>query len=220
VEARLARWLLAVADRVDTGEFRLSQEFMAQMLGVHRPTVSVTLQKLRDAGVLTSQGRTFKVSDRVGLERLACECYRVLRREFDRLRHPPVVSLDAWPQVIDRIGTREIESIAVETMREISGRLLLASIGEQEARDQAEAANRAKDQVLALVSHELRARLNAILALSTALEERPHELANGLHAIRDNTEALLKLVDELLDAARRDRAGPTLATDCEAGAPR
>jgi signal transduction histidine kinase len=109
----------------------------------------------------------------------------------------------ALPQVIERSATRTNESAAaLETMREISGRLLLATIREQEARDEAEAANRAKDQFLAMVSHELRTPLNAILGWSAILSERPDESARGLKVIRRNAEALLKLVEELLDAAR------------------
>ena len=106
--------------------------------------------------------------------------------------------------MIERSATRPNESAAaLETMREISGRLLLATIREQEARDEAEAANRAKDQFLAMVSHELRTPLNAILGWSAILSERPEEAPErGLRVIRRNAEALLKLVEELLDTAR------------------
>lgn len=203
-EARLARWLLAVADRVDAEYFRLPQEFMAQMLGVHRPTVSLALQRLRDAGVVAYRGHSITVSDRVGLEGIACECHGVLRREFDRLLRSPIAAVGAVPQGIERSATGEHESAAaLETMREISGRLLLATIREQEARDEAEAANRAKDQFLAMVSHELRTPLNAIVGWSAILSERPADAPErGLRVIRRNAEALLKLVEELLDTAR------------------
>jgi signal transduction histidine kinase len=203
VEARLARWLLTVADRVDAEYFRLPHEFIAQMLGVHRPTVSLTLQRLRDAGVVAYRGHSIKVADRLGLEGIACECHAVLRREFDRLLRSPIEAGGALPQVIERSAIQPNESAAaLETMREISGRLLLATIREQEARDEAEAANRAKDQFLAMVSHELRTPLNAILGWSAILSERPDEAGRGLRVIRRNAEALLKLVEELLDTAR------------------
>jgi signal transduction histidine kinase len=88
-------------------------------------------------------------------------------------------------------------------MRELSGRLLLATIREQEARDEAEAANRARDQFLAMVSHELRTPLNAIIGWSAILDGQSSESPqHGLNVIRRNAQALLKLVEELLDAAR------------------
>jgi signal transduction histidine kinase len=204
VEARLARWLLAIADRIDDDELRLPQELMAEMLGVHRPTINQTLQRLRDAGVIEYRGRSLTVSDRAGLEDAACECYGVLRREFDRLFHTPIDSADTLPRHTRQVTALESDSaIALETMREISGRLLLATIREQEAHEQAEAANRAKDQFLAMVSHELRTPLNAILGWCAMLAERPEETPErGLKVIRRNAQALLKLVEELLDAAR------------------
>jgi signal transduction histidine kinase len=204
VEARLARWLLAIADRIDGDHFTLPQEFMAQMLGVHRPTVSLTLQKLRDAGVITNRGRSLIVSDRGGLERIACECHGVLHREFDRLLRPPFDGVGAPVLEFDRSANRNGESVAaLETMREISGRLLLATIREREARDNAEEADRAKDQFLATVSHELRTPLNAILGWCAILNERREESPErGLTVIHRNAQALLKLVEELLDVAR------------------
>lgn len=89
-------------------------------------------------------------------------------------------------------------------MREISGRLLLATIREQEARDDAEAANRARDQCLATVSQELRTPLNAILGWSAILQEHPDApRERGLAAgCGRNAQALLKLVEDLLDVAR------------------
>jgi signal transduction histidine kinase len=204
VEARLARWVLAIADRIDADSFRLSQEFMAQMLGVHRPTVSTTLQRLKDAGVISSRGRSIVIADRQRLERVACECYGVLRREFDRLLRPAIGGLDALPRAIERsVNHDNASTAALEAMRDIAGRLLLANIREQQARDDAEAANRAKDQFLAMVSHELRTPLNAILGWCTMLAARPDpSLDRGLTVIQRNAHALQKLVDELLDAAR------------------
>jgi signal transduction histidine kinase len=204
VEARLARWLLAIADRIDTEHFTLAQEFMAQMLGIHRPTVSVALQGLRDAGVVAYRGRSVTIVDRLGLERIACECYGVLRREFERLLRAPIKHVEALPQLMQSSASRESESAtALETMREISGRLLLATIRQQEARDEAEAANRAKDRFLAMVSHELRTPLNAILGWCAILMERRDDTPErGLSVIQRNAQALLKLVEELLDAAR------------------
>jgi signal transduction histidine kinase len=204
VEARLARWLLAIADRIDAESFTLSQEFMAQMIGVQRPTVSLALQRLRQAGTVVYQGRSIKVADRQGLERRACECHSVLRREFERiLRRPAAESLAPLHGGAERFGNGPPMAAALAMMREITGRLLLATIHEHEARDEAVAAVRAKDQFLAMVSHELRTPLNAILGWSAMLSERPEQpLERGLTVIRRNARALLTLVDELLDAAQ------------------
>jgi signal transduction histidine kinase len=204
VEARLARWLLAIADRIAADEFRLPHELMAQMLGVHRPTVSTTLQRLQDIGVIAYRGRSIVIADRVALERMACECYGVLRREFERLLRPPLRATEALPRVIEGTPPGDVhEAAALEAMREIAGRLLLSGIREQEARDAAEAANQAKDQFLAMVSHELRTPLNCILGWCAILaEQRDQATEHGLTVIYRNAQALFKLVEELLDASR------------------
>ena len=85
VEQRCARWLLLTHDRVGTDEFPMTHEFLAQMLGVRRATVTVTAGILRKAGfVEVSRGRV-AVVDREGLEGAACECYGVTREVYDRL---------------------------------------------------------------------------------------------------------------------------------------
>ena len=86
---RLARWLLAVRDRVGREEFQLTHEFMGQMLGVRRETVSEVARALQQQGLIRYRWGTLQVLDRPGLERAACECYRIVRNEFDRLLPPP-----------------------------------------------------------------------------------------------------------------------------------
>jgi CRP-like cAMP-binding protein len=85
VEQRCARWLLMTRDRAGTDEFPMTHEFLAQMLGVRRATVTVTAGILQKAGfVRFSRGRV-AVVDREGLEGAACECYAVTREVYDRL---------------------------------------------------------------------------------------------------------------------------------------
>lgn len=84
VEARLARWLLMTHDRVDSDEFPLTQEFLAQMLGVRRPAVSIAGATLQRAGLIRYTRGKISVVDRQGLEEAACECYRHVKRVYDR----------------------------------------------------------------------------------------------------------------------------------------
>jgi CRP-like cAMP-binding protein len=85
VEERAARWMLLTHDRVATDEFPLTQEFLAQMLGVRRPSVTVVAGTLQKAGLIEYQRGRITVTDRRGLEDAACECYRTLREVFDRM---------------------------------------------------------------------------------------------------------------------------------------
>src|SRR4029077_12158220 len=83
VENRMCRWLLMSHDRVGTDEFQLTQEFLAQMLGVRRPTVSAVAGILQKAGLLTYHRGWLTVLDRKGLEAASCECYEVVAKEWD-----------------------------------------------------------------------------------------------------------------------------------------
>ena len=76
VEQRLARWLLMAHDRVEKDQFPLTQEFVAMMLGVARPTVSVVAGTLQKAGLITYRHGQVTIVDREKLEGASCECYR------------------------------------------------------------------------------------------------------------------------------------------------
>jgi CRP-like cAMP-binding protein len=85
LEQRCARWLLMTYDRVGAGEFALTHEHLARLLGVRRAGVSVAAEALRDAGAIDYSRGKMRVVDRVRLEAAACECYRVVHDDFDRL---------------------------------------------------------------------------------------------------------------------------------------
>lgn len=86
-DARMARWLVTTQDRVGRDEFPLTQEFLAQMLGVHRPTVSETAQRIQAQNLIRYSRGVITVTDREGLQRTACQCYRIVKDEFDDLRN-------------------------------------------------------------------------------------------------------------------------------------
>jgi Mn-dependent DtxR family transcriptional regulator len=73
-------------DRMHEQDFHLSHEFLAVMLGVQRPTVSVVAATLQQAGLISYVHGRVTVRDRKGLEAAACECYPIVRAHFDRLR--------------------------------------------------------------------------------------------------------------------------------------
>jgi CRP-like cAMP-binding protein len=85
---RAARWLLMTHDRVDGSSFGLTQEFLGQMLGVGRQAVNDAAQRLQSDGLIEYGRGAITVRDRAGLEQRACECYAVIRQEFDRLLPP------------------------------------------------------------------------------------------------------------------------------------
>jgi CRP-like cAMP-binding protein len=86
VQQRCARWLLMTHDRMHEQDFNLSHEFLAVMLGVQRPTVSVVAASLQQAGLIRYMHGRVTVRNREGLEAAACECYPIIRSHFNRLR--------------------------------------------------------------------------------------------------------------------------------------
>jgi CRP-like cAMP-binding protein len=85
VEQQLCRWLLLSHDRIETDELIMTQELIADMLGVRREGVTVAAGRLQDAGAISYVRGHIKIVDRRKLEETVCECYRVVKDEFDRL---------------------------------------------------------------------------------------------------------------------------------------
>ncbi|MGA7913967.1 MAG: Crp/Fnr family transcriptional regulator [Candidatus Acidiferrales bacterium] len=85
MEQRLCRWLLLCDDREGSSELRMTQELIANMLGGRRESVTVAAGRLQHAGLIHYCRGRISILDRKGLESSACECYRVVEDEFDRL---------------------------------------------------------------------------------------------------------------------------------------
>jgi len=88
VEHQLDRWLLLRHDRVTVDEVIMTQELIADMLGVRREGVTVAAGRLQDAGAISYVRGHIRILDRQKLEALSCECYKVVNDEFDRLLGP------------------------------------------------------------------------------------------------------------------------------------
>ncbi len=87
-EERLSRWLLMSHDRVGSDQFMITQEFLGQMLGARRSTVSVSAGILQRAGLIRYVRGHVTIVDRAGLEAVSCECYSVIRGELERVTTP------------------------------------------------------------------------------------------------------------------------------------
>jgi hypothetical protein len=88
IEQRCCRWLLQTHDRVGADEFQLKQEFLAIMLGVRRPTVTLVMGTLQKAGMISTHYGRIQIANRKDLEAASCECYEVIAGHFQGL----------WPQ--------------------------------------------------------------------------------------------------------------------------
>ena len=89
-EERLSRWLLMSHDRVGVDDFAITHEFLGQMLGSRRATVTLSAGILQAAGLIRYHRGHVSILDRDGLESVACECYRSIKRELDRVGAPPL----------------------------------------------------------------------------------------------------------------------------------
>jgi CRP-like cAMP-binding protein len=85
VDQQLCRWLLLSLDRLELNELSMTQELIANMLGVRREGVTEAAGKLQDAGLIRYRRGRIVVLDRLALEARSCECYQVVKTEFDRL---------------------------------------------------------------------------------------------------------------------------------------
>jgi len=85
MEGRLAKWLLTTRDRAESDTLDLTQEFLSLMLGVRRAGVSEVLSVLKTEGLVAHSRGQITIRDADGLGRLSCECYEVVRKEYDRL---------------------------------------------------------------------------------------------------------------------------------------
>jgi CRP-like cAMP-binding protein len=89
LEERLCRWLMMTRDRVRRNEFPMRQEFLAMMLGVHRPTVSTAASVLQKAGFISYNRGQMTILDPQGLKAGACECYDIMNVQFDKIFNRP-----------------------------------------------------------------------------------------------------------------------------------
>jgi CRP-like cAMP-binding protein len=103
-EQRLSRWLLISADRANTDRFKMSQEYLSHMLGVTRPTVSVSAGHLKHEGLIGYSRGEITIVDRRGLEQRSCECYKAIEDYLDDYAAfaGPGLNEKAWPECRSR----------------------------------------------------------------------------------------------------------------------
>lgn len=95
LDQQLCRWLLMSLDRLHENEVVITQELIANLLGVRRESISEAAGKLQKEGLITYTRGLIKVLDRPKLEKKVCECYEVVKKEFDRLFPSPKTSKQA-----------------------------------------------------------------------------------------------------------------------------
>lgn len=95
VEERFCRWLLSCHDRINGDTLALTQEFLADMLGVQRTTVTAVARSLQEKGAIRYRRGQVDIIDRGVLEAVTCECYGVVRRAYDRLVPPGPLEIKA-----------------------------------------------------------------------------------------------------------------------------
>lgn len=88
-EERICRWLLMMHDRAEGESLPYTHEFLAQMLGANRKSVTLAAQSMQAAGLISYRRGAIKILDRVGLEKASCECYAIVKERFDAFLKPP-----------------------------------------------------------------------------------------------------------------------------------
>jgi len=92
VEARMCRWLLFMRDLAGGDELTLTQEFLAQMMGVRRPSVTLVAHAMQKAGFIQYRRGHIRILNVEGLQEASCECYATVKAHFDKLLHEPVAA--------------------------------------------------------------------------------------------------------------------------------
>jgi len=85
IRQRLARWLLAMRDRIESNSLEITHELISLMLGIRRASASENLRELQDRGLIATRRGGIRIVDTQGLENIACECYRIVKEEYDQL---------------------------------------------------------------------------------------------------------------------------------------
>ena len=106
-EQKMCRWLLMMHDRAEGDVLTYTHEFLAQMLGANRKSVTLAAQSMQAAGLISYLRGKIKILDRAGLEKASCECYAVVRERFDAFLTPPATAVQS-----DTAGRRQSEQPA------------------------------------------------------------------------------------------------------------
>ena len=110
LDQQLCRWLLLTLDRLPSNRINMTQEMIANMLGVRREGVTEAAGKLQRAGLIEYQRGKITVLDREGLEERVCECYAVVKREFDRLLPELITAATSPPAIVFPTTLRTLAS--------------------------------------------------------------------------------------------------------------
>jgi CRP-like cAMP-binding protein len=93
VEERMCRWLLMMDDRAEGEPMAYTQEFLAEIMGVNRTSISAAAQSMQTGGLIVYRRGTMQVKDRGGMEKASCECYGIVKRRFDAFLSPPTTAV-------------------------------------------------------------------------------------------------------------------------------
>jgi CRP-like cAMP-binding protein len=103
VQQRLSRWLLAMFDRYNNEDISYTHEFISNILGANRKSITIAAQALQELGCISYQRGIIKVSDHTRLENLSCECYEIVKSRFELFLRPPETSVQ---DTLHSIGNR------------------------------------------------------------------------------------------------------------------